>query len=132
MCCSPWGHKESDTTEQLDNNNKYSSDSVHLSGGFLGGSAVKNPPANAGDMGLILGSGKSPRERHGKPLQYSCLENPLDRGALQATIHVVTRVRHHLATKPTQRKLTAMFIIFIISDSLYRCMTEWRNMRMNE
>ena len=49
---------------------------------------VKNPPANAGDMGdagLIPGSGRSPRGGHGNPLQYSCLENPMDRGAWQAT-----------------------------------------------
>ena len=42
---------------------------------------VKNPPANAGDMGLIAGSGRSPGGGHGNPLQYSCLENPMVRGA---------------------------------------------------
>ena len=42
---------------------------------------VKNPPANAGDMGLIPGSGRSPRGGHGNPLQYSCLKNPMDGGA---------------------------------------------------
>ena len=42
---------------------------------------VKNPPANTGDVGLIPGSGRSPGEGHGHPLQYSCLENPMDRGA---------------------------------------------------
>ena len=47
---------------------------------------VKNPPANAGDVGLIPGSGRCPGEGHGKPLQYSCLENPMDRGAWQATV----------------------------------------------
>ena len=49
---------------------------------------VKNQPANAGDMGdagLIPGSGRSPRGGHGNPLQYSCLENPMDRGACRAT-----------------------------------------------
>ena len=49
---------------------------------------VKNLPANAGDardMGLILGSGRSPGGEHGNPLQYSCLENPMDRGAWWAT-----------------------------------------------
>ena len=45
--------------------------------GFPGGSAVKNPPANAGDEGLIPGSGRSPGEGHGNPLQYSYLENPV-------------------------------------------------------
>ena len=48
---------------------------------FLGGSAGKNPPANAGDLGLIPGSGRSPGEGNGNPLQYSCLENPMDREA---------------------------------------------------
>ena len=44
--------------------------------GFPGGSAVKNPSANAGDLGSIPGSGRSPGEGNGNPLQYSCLENP--------------------------------------------------------
>ena len=48
---------------------------------FLGGPAVKNPPANAGDAGLIPGLGRSRGEGNGTPLQYSCLENPIDRGA---------------------------------------------------
>ena len=54
---------------------------------------VKNPPANAGDVrdtGLILGAGRSPRGGHGNPLQYSCLENPTDRGAWRATVHEIT------------------------------------------
>ena len=49
--------------------------------GFPGGSVVENPPANAGDAGLILGSGRFPGEGEGYPLQYSCLENSMDRGA---------------------------------------------------
>ena len=49
--------------------------------GFPGDSVVKNPPANAGDMGSIPGLGRSPREGNGNPLQYSCLGNPMDRGA---------------------------------------------------
>ena len=48
-------------------------------------------PANAGDMGLIPRSGISPREQNGNPLQYSCLGNPLDRGAWQATVRGVTK-----------------------------------------
>ena len=55
---------------------------------------VQNLPANAGDIrdaGLISGSGKSPGGGHGTPLQYSCLENPMDRGAWQATVHRVTK-----------------------------------------
>ena len=59
--------------------------------GFPGGSVVKNPPANAGEVGLILWSGRSPGERNCNPVQYSCLENPMNRGAWPATIHGVTK-----------------------------------------
>ena len=57
---------------------------------------VKNLPANAGDIkdvGLIPGSGRSPGGGHGMSLQYSCLENPMDRGAWWATVHSVTKGR---------------------------------------
>ena len=57
----------------------------------LGGLVVKNPPAIAGGMGSIPGSGRSPGEGSGNPLQYSCLENPVDRGAWWGTVHGVTR-----------------------------------------
>ena len=68
--------------------------------GFPGGSAVENPSATAGDLASIPGLGRSPGEGNGNPLQYSCLENPVDRGAWQATVHVgLKRVRHDLATK---------------------------------
>ena len=59
--------------------------------GFSGGAVVKNAPANAGGMGLIPGSGRSPGVGNGNPLQYSCLENSMDRGTWQATVHVVTK-----------------------------------------
>ena len=55
---------------------------------------VKNPPANAGDTrdaGLIPGSGRFPGGGHGNPLQYSCLENPMDRRAWRATVHGVAK-----------------------------------------
>ena len=58
--------------------------------GFPGGSVVKNPPANAGDPGSIPGLGRSPGEGNGTPLQHSCLENPMDRGAWRETVHRVT------------------------------------------
>ena len=60
---------------------------------------VKNLPANARDVrdtGSILGSGRSPGGGHGNPLQYSCLENALDRGAWQATVHRVTQSQTQL------------------------------------
>ena len=83
---SPWSHKELDTTERL----------IHtqIVWGFPGGVVVKNPPANAGDerhAASILGSGRSLGEGHGNPLQYSCLENPMDREAWWATVHRVTK-----------------------------------------
>ena len=55
---------------------------------------VKNPPAKAGDvkdMGSVPGLGRSPGERHGNPLQYSCLENTMDRGSWEAKVHRVTK-----------------------------------------
>ena len=52
---------------------------------------VKNPPANAGDTGSIPGLGRPPGGGNGNPLQYSCLENPMDRGAWWATVHGVSR-----------------------------------------
>ena len=55
--------------------------------GFFGSSDSKESACNAGDLGLIPGSGRSPGEGNGNLLQYSCLENPMDRGALWATVH---------------------------------------------
>ena len=59
--------------------------------GFPGDSVVKNPPAKARDLGSIPGLRRSPGERNDKPLQYSCLENILDRKAWRAIAHGVTR-----------------------------------------
>ena len=67
--------------------------------GFPGDSVVKNPPASAGDTGdsgSVPGLGRSPGEGNGNPLQYSCLKNPMDRGAWQAIVHGVARVGHDL------------------------------------
>ena len=55
--------------------------------GFPGGSVVKNLPANAGNTGSVPGLGRSTREGNGNPLQYSCLGNPIDRGAWWAIVH---------------------------------------------
>ena len=64
-----------------------------------GGSDSKESACNAGDLG-IFGSGRSPGGGHGNPVQYSCLENPMDRGAWRATVHGVARAGHDSATKP--------------------------------
>ena len=58
---------------------------------FPKGSVVKNLPANAGDVDSVSGLGRSPGEGNGNPLQYSCLENPTDRGAWWATVHGVKK-----------------------------------------
>ena len=58
---------------------------------------VKNPPAKTGgirDLGSVPGLGRSPGEGNGNPLQYSCLENPMDRGAWQATDHGISKSQH--------------------------------------
>ena len=64
---------------------------------FPGGSEVKASACNAGDLGLIPGLGRSPGEGNGNPLQYSCLENPMDGGAWWATVHGVAKSRTRLS-----------------------------------
>ena len=66
------------------------------SSGFLGGSVVKNLPANAGDAGLIPVSERSSGEGNGNPLQYSCLGNPRDRGAWRTTVSGVAKSQTQL------------------------------------
>jgi len=60
---------------------------------------VENLPASAGNMSLISGLRRSPGEGIGNPFQNSCLENPVNMGALQATVHGVAKIRHDLASK---------------------------------
>ena len=60
----------------------------------------KESACNAGAPDSIPGLGRAPGEENGNPLQCSCLENPMDRGAWWATVHGVTRVRHDLESKP--------------------------------
>ena len=70
---------------------------LHSPVGFPGGSEDKASTCNAGDQGSIPGLGRSPGEGNGNPLQYSCLENPMDRGAWRATVHGVARSRTWLS-----------------------------------
>ena len=65
--------------------------------GFPGGSDGKDSGCNARSPGLIPGSGRSPREGNGNPVQYSCLENPMGRGGWQATVHGVTKSQTQLS-----------------------------------
>ena len=71
-------------------------DSCLLIMGFLRSSVAKASASNAGDQGSIPGVGSSPGEGNGYLLQYSCLENPMNRGACWARVHGITRVRHDL------------------------------------
>ena len=87
-CCSPWGCKESDMTEQLNNN--------RIKNGFPQWFRSKETTYNAGaagDVGSIPGSGRSPglQEWHNNPFQYSCPENLMDRGDWKATVHRVAK-----------------------------------------
>ena len=81
---------------------------------FHSGSAVKNPPANTGDTGSNPELGRYPGEGNGNPLWYSCLENPMDRGAWQATVHWVTN-RHDIAIKQQQQQMQTNALIFYIN-----------------
>ena len=80
--------------------------------GFPYSSVGKKSACNAGDPGSIPGSGRSLGEGNGNPLQYSCLENPMDRGAWQATVRRVARVRYDLATKPHGVRKCSSFFFF--------------------
>ena len=86
----PWDHKESDTTERLTHTHTQSLV------GFPGGAVVKKPPTSAEDLDLIPGSGRAPGGGNGYPLQYSCLENPMDRGAWWVPGHGVAKSRTQL------------------------------------
>ena len=72
--------------------------------GFPHSSVSTESACNTGDQGSIPGLGRSPGEGNGTPLQYSCPDNPMDRGASKATVHGVVRVGHDLETKETERE----------------------------
>ena len=76
--CCLWGRRVGHNWSDL---------AAHKDMGFPGGSVVKNLPVNAGDMNSIPESGRSPGEWNGNPVQYSCMGNPIDRGAWWATVH---------------------------------------------
>ena len=80
-CCSSWGRKESDTTEQLNR---------------TGSSDGKESACNVGYPGSTPGLKRSPGEGHGNPLQYSCLENPMERETWWAIVHRVTKSQTQL------------------------------------
>ena len=77
---------------------------------------VNNPPTNAAEAGLSCGSGRTPRRRNGNALQYSCLENPMEREAWRAIVHRVAKSR-------TQLKQLSTHTLIIITSILYRFFT---------
>ena len=80
---------------------------------FPGGSDGKESSCNAGDLGLISGLGRSPGEGDGNPLQYSCLENSMDRGAWQAIVHGVTKSWTRLKQPSTRSQSISVSLISI-------------------
>ena len=117
---SPWGHKKLDTTDWA-TNTLISHMHIHihiymymcLYLVFSGATVIKNLPANAQDVGdtsSVPGSGRSLGEGNGNPFQYSCLENFMDRGAWQATVHGVTKSGTGLGTQVCTHTHTLIFL----------------------
>ena len=106
MDYSPRGHKESDVTEHINIHTSLGSGKKNTfimythHHGFPRSSVSNESACSARDLGSIPGSGRSPGEGNGKPLQYPRLENPMDRGTWQATVCGVPRVGHDLVSKP--------------------------------
>ena len=91
--------------------------SVYSAWGFPGGSVVKNLPANAGAMDSIPGWGRSPGEGNGYPLQYSCLENPMDRETWGGySPRGCKRVGHDLVIKQQQQYSAWLFFFLILQE----------------
>ena len=95
----------------------------YLCWGFPGGSKVKASASNAGDPGSIPGLGRSPGGGNGNPLHYSCLENPMDRGAWWAAVHGVIKSRARLSEFTfiftVRVKVLSLFFVFVFMYYLY-------------
>ena len=85
---------------------------ICISVGSPGGSDSKESACTAGDRGSIPGSGRSPEGEHGNPLQYSCLENCVARGAWQATVHNVAKNRTQLKGKENYIFISVYYVLF--------------------
>ena len=89
--------------------------------GFPGSSVGKKSACSEGDLRLIPGSRRSPGEGNGNPLQYSRLENPMDKGVWWATVHGAARVGHNLATKPR---------LYIFNETLLLLLSRFSRVRL--
>ena len=87
-----------------------------LNMGFPGGSVVKDPPVNAGDLGLIPGSERSPEEGNGYPLRYSCLGQPMDWGAWCTAVHGVTKESDTAYWLKQTIRTDRVFLFFFLMD----------------
>ena len=87
--------------------------------GFPGGSEDKASACNAGDPGSIPGLGRSPGEGNGNPLQYSCLENPIERGSWRATVHGVAKNRTRLSN------FTHTHTVYTFESPLFKIQFDW-------
>ena len=95
---------------------------------FPGSTRDKEPTCQCSrhtDAGLILGWSRSPGEGNGNPLQYSCLEKPVDRVAWQVTVHRVARVGHNLATKPLQGRCQRLYEKMLNPHAVPSCSQCW-------
>ena len=95
---------------------------------YPGGTVVKNPPANAGDArdsGSISGLGRSPGEGNGYPLQYSCLENCMDRGAWRAIVHGVAKSWTRLSTEHSLYTLAPPLLLQNSSSEVSERLYPW-------
>ena len=86
----------------------------------LPGSVVKNLCANAGDLGSVTGSGRSPGEGNGNPLQHPCLGDPMDRGAWRATGHGVTKSQTRLSDQTTAKYSSTLLFCSLGCEIIFR------------
>ena len=89
---------------------------------------VKNPIANAGDPGSIPGSGRCPGEGNGNPLQYSCLENSMDRGAWQAAVYSVAKSWAQLSNKHIEWNSSWVYVILRLFNLMVQ-EKKWKEMK---
>ena len=99
--------------------------SVDRNWGFPGGSVVKNPPASAGNVDSIPGLGRSPRVGNGSPLQYSHLENPMDRGSWWATFHGIAKSLTQLKRLNMHTHQYILFLLLTNWGSSVICFFFW-------